>query len=204
MDLSPELESKLEPPPYNVELPNGDLQIRKLRTLTPQLGSESQSDTRHLSEWQLGQIVSEISRYPAKQILIMASRGGQTWAYAQDFRSAFSSAHWNVRGPNHVPPIYEHIIDVQISTNGRLGDPRKPEVSAVLNAFNNASIKHREHVILDPGVKPDLIVLWVGAKSPEGITADDCAPFSFKPKPNDIDPCANIKETRKPVPLPPP
>jgi hypothetical protein len=204
MDLSPELESKLEPAPYNVELPNGDLLIRKIKTLTPQPGAESQPDTRHLSEWQRGHIISEISQFPAKKILIMASSGGNTWAYAQDFRSAFSSGHWNVQGPKHVPAIYERIIDVQVSTNGKLGTPQKPEVSVVLNAFKNAGIKHREHPTLDSDIKPDLIVLWIGAKSPGGIDPDDCATISFKPKLDTTEPCAFVKQSPKFVPFPPP
>ncbi len=204
MDLSPDLENKLEPAPYAVELPNGTLQIRKARMLTPQVGSESQPDTRRLSEWQRGQIISEISQFPGKKILIMASSGGNTWAYAQDFRSAFTSGRWNVQGPNHVLPSYERIIDVQVSINGKLGTPRKPEVSAVMNGFKKAGIKHGERTTLDPDIRPDLILLWVRAKSPEGINPDDCAPIALKPKPGDPEPCTGVSETRKPVPIPPP
>ena len=204
MNVPSELEDKLQPAPYNVELPNGDLVIKKLKKLTPQTGAESQSDTRHLSEWQRGQINSEISQFSDKKILIMASSGGSSWAYAQDLGSAFSSARWKVEGPKHLPPIYESIIDLQISIHGKLGSPQKPEISAVLAGFKKAGLKHNEHLTLDPGVSPDLIVLWVGAKSPEGINPDDCATISFKPKPDATQPCAFVKQTPKFVPFPPP
>jgi hypothetical protein len=204
MDLSPDLENRLEPAPYTVELPNGDLQIRKTKMIAPQFGAESQPDTRHFSEWQRGQIIAEISQFPAKKILIMASSGGNTWSYAQDFRNAFSSGRWNVQGPKHVPPIYERIIDVQVSVNGNLGVPQKPEVSAVMNGLKKAGTKHREYTMLDLDIRPDLIVLWVGAKSPEGINPDDCAPISFNPKPDVTEPCALVEQTPKSIPFPPP
>jgi hypothetical protein len=204
MELSPEFEDKLQPAPYNVELPDGSVSIKRRRVLTAQSESESQSDTRHLSEWQRGKIASEISQYLGKKILIMASSGKYTWSYAQDFRDVLASSGWKVEGPNHVQPIDELIIDVQLSTNGALGTPPKPEALAVLNSFKEAGIKHRERNVLDPDISPDLLVLWVGAKSPEGISPDDCAPISFKPKPNASNPCSLISQTPKAVPFPPP
>jgi hypothetical protein len=204
MDLSSEVEDKVQPAPYNFELPDGSVAIKRLRVLTPQSESESQSDTRRLSEWQRGKIGSEVSQYPGKNILIMASSGKNTWSYAQDFRDVFVSSGWNVEGPTPVPPIDELIIDVQLSTNGKLGTPPKSEALAVLNSFKEAGIKQRERNTLDPDIRPDLLVLWVGARSPEGISPDECAPISFKPKPNGSKPCSLITQTPKAVPFPPP
>jgi hypothetical protein len=82
MALSPEVEDKLQPAPYNVELPDGSLTPKRFRVPTPQSESESQSDTRQLSEWQRGKIISEVVQYRGKRILIMASSGRNTWSYA--------------------------------------------------------------------------------------------------------------------------
>jgi hypothetical protein len=204
MDLLPEFEDNLQPAPYNVESPDGSVSMKRLRVLTAQSESESQSDTRHLSEWQRGKIGSEVSQYLGKKVLIMASSGKNTWSYAQEFRDVFASSGWKVEGPKHLPPIDELIIDLQLSTNGRLGTPPKSEVLAVLNSFKAAGIKHRERIMLDPDISPDLLVLWVGAKSPEGISPDECAPISFKPKPDASKPCSSISQTPKAVPFPPP
>jgi hypothetical protein len=204
MELSPEVEDKLQPAPYNVELPDGSLIAKRLRVPMPQSESESQSDMRLLSEWQRGKISSEVSQYPGKKILIMASSGRNTWSYAQNFREVFASSGWKVEGPKHVPPLDEHIIDVQLSTNGNLGTPPKPEALAVMNSFKEAGIKHRTRYMLDPDISPDLLVLWVGTKSPEGITPDECALIPFKPKAGASPPCSLIGQTPSPIPFPPP
>jgi hypothetical protein len=204
MDLSPETENHLRPAPYNVELPDGSVMINRPRVLTAQSEAESQSDARRLSEWQRGVIRSALSKYSGRKILIMASSGKNTWAYAQDFRDVFVSSGWEVRGPTQVPPIDDLIIDVQLSTNGSLGVPPKPEVSAVMSGFREAGIKRRAHFTLDPDINPNLSVLWVGAKSPGGITPDDCAPIAFKPTPGAPEPCSMISQTPKAIPFPPP
>jgi hypothetical protein len=204
MELSPEVEDRLQPAPYNVELPDGSVTVKRLRVLNAQSEPESQSDTRHLSEWQRGKIGSGVSQYLGKKILIMASSGKNTWSYAQDFRDVFASSGWKVEGPKHVPPIDELIIDVQLSANGMLGTPPKAEALAVLNSFKEAGIKHRERFMLDPDISSDLLVLWVGAKSPEGISPDECTPISFKPKPGASKPCSLVSQTPKAVPFPPP
>jgi hypothetical protein len=204
MDLSTAIEDQLQPLPYNVELPDGSVTIKRLRVLTPQAGSESQSDARRLSEWQRGKMGSKISQFAGKNILIMASSGKSTLSYAQDFRDVFVSSGWKVEGPNPVGPINEPIIDVQLSVNGTLGIPPKPEDAAVLDSLKEAGIKHRDHYVLDPDITPDLLVLWVGAKSPDGINPDDCNPISFKPKPNASKSCSLISQVPKYVPFPPP
>lgn len=203
MGLPSDVEDRLEPSPYNVKRPDGSVTLKRLKAVTPQSGAESQSDTRRLSEWQRGTIVSGISQHAGKRILIMASTGSNTWSYAQGFRDVFVSSGWKVEGPKAVPAIDELIIDVQLSANGILGVPQKPEEAAVMNSFTQAGIKHREHLVLDSDINPGLLVLWVGAKSPEGISPDDCSPISFKPKPGGAKPCALVSQARA-VPIPPP
>jgi len=94
------------------------------------------------------------------------------------------------------------MIDVQLSANESPG-VMKPEIAAIRDGFARAAIKHRKNVMLDPEV-PDDVVLWVGAKSPEGISPDDCAPFRFKHKAGDAKPCAFIRVSKNPLTLPPP
>lgn len=202
MKIPPEVEDRLQPPPHTVQLPNGSVTIMRVETPTPQAGSESLPDTRHLSEWQRSQIEAELSKYPGHKILIMASSGGNTWSYAQEFKKVFTSARWRVIGPNRADPFYESMIDVQLSAN-ESPDVMKPEITAIRDGFTKAAIKHRQNVMLDPEVSDD-VVLWVGAKSPEGVSPDDCAPFSFKHKAGDAKPCAFIRVSKRPLPLPPP
>jgi hypothetical protein len=88
--------------------------------------------------------------------------------------------------------------------NGKRGVPPKPEALAVMNSLKEAGIKHRTRYMLDTDISPDLLVLWVGAKSPEGIRPDECALIPFKPKAGALPPCSFVGQTLKPVPLPPP
>ena len=123
-------------------------------------------------------------------------------SYAQEFKKVFTSAGWKVTGPNRVEPFYESMIDVQLSANGS-PSVMKPEVAAIRDGFAKAAIKHRKNVMLDPEVSPDEVVLWVGAKSPEGIGPDDCAPFRFKRKTDDAKPCGFVRVSKS-LSLPPP
>jgi hypothetical protein len=202
MKIPLEFEDRLQPPAHTIQMPDGSLTVLRVDTPTPQVGSESVPDTRHLSEWQRSQIQAELSKYPGYKLLIMASSGGNTWSYAQEFKKVFTSAGWRVTGPNLVEPFYESMIDVQLSAN-ESPSVMKPEVAAIRDGFAKAAIKHRKNVMLDPEVSPDEVVLWVGAKSPEGISPDDCAPFLFKRKTDDAKPCAFVRVSKS-LSLPPP
>jgi hypothetical protein len=78
------------------------------------------------------------------------------------------------------------------------------EALAVRDALADAGIKRRSHFVYDPDVPGKLIVIWVGANSPEGITADDCAPFTIRVPKNGPPPCEMISQTPNAVPFPPP
>jgi hypothetical protein len=79
------------------------------------------------------------------------------------------------------------------------------KVLALRDAFAQAGIKQRTGHANDPDVPSDLIVLWVGPKSPEGITVDDCSVPRFKPRKGEPQPCDWIKPIPgRYVPFPPP
>lgn len=203
MAISEATEKMLQPSPFNMALPDGSLTLMKLRTLNPRGEPEGESDVRHLSEWQQHALRSEIAPYPDSRVLILASSGRNTFAYAKDFRDVFDAAKWKVDGPKPVPEIDEGIIDLQTSVHGKLGDTSPPATMAFLNGLEYVHVKHRKHHTLDMDVPDGLLVLWVGAKSPEGVSPDDCMPIAFKPKPHDSAPCSMINQSPKPVPIVP-
>jgi hypothetical protein len=202
MSVSPNLERRLEPSPYGVELPNGAYVVQRLRTLPDPRDLETQSENRHLWEYQRAKIISEIAEFPRARLLILATSGQNTQAYARDLRDTFRWARWAVSGPKAPPPqVGEAIIDVQVSA---AGGTRTPEVSAVLAGLEKAGVKHRKHCILDPDVPHGLTVLWVGPRSPDNISPDSCAPASVKPRQGEPKPCECIDQTPEGIPLPPP
>jgi len=196
------LEEQLRPSPDSIELPDGSLQIKRLRTLPQPSELEAQSEDRHLWEYQNMKIKSAVSQFRGARLLILATTGQKTWRYATEFRDAFRQAGWIVVGPKAVPPGDERIIDVQLS---KYSLAPATEALTLRGSFAQAGVKQRTGQINDPDVPRDLIVLWVGPKSPEGITPDDCAPPRFKPRIGEPQPCDRIKAIPgKYVPFPPP
>jgi hypothetical protein len=136
---------------------------------------------RRLAEWQKVKLIALLSRYPGEKVLILASLGSETWDYARDFRDVFLTAKWNVEGPKPAP-LSEPAIDVQVSADNYV--PARPETQAVLGAFKFVGIKCRGTCILDPNIRRGLIVVWVGAKSPDEQKPDNYPPLSFDGAPN--------------------
>jgi hypothetical protein len=203
MSVPSELESRLEPAPYAIQLPTGDLLVLRLRTLPEPQELEAQSQTRHLWEYQREQMLSEISRYPGARLVILATSGESTLAYARELRDVFRLAQWRVAGPKPPPrEIDEGIIDVQVSAHS--GVNGAPQVAAVLAGLKRAGVKHRQSCIVDPDVPGGLTVLWVGPRGPENVGPDMCAPPSIKPEVGAAKPCAYITQTLQPVPFVPP
>jgi hypothetical protein len=203
MSVPSELESRLEPAPYAIQSPTGGLLVLRLRTLPEPQELEAQSQTRHLWEYQREQMLSEISRYPGARLVILATSGESTLAYARELRDVFRLAEWRVAGPKPPPrEIDEGIIDVQVSAHS--GVNGAPQVAAVLAGLKRAGVKHRQSCIVDPDVPGGLTVLWVGPRSPENVTPDMCAPPSIKPEANAPKPCALIRQTPQSVPFVPP
>lgn len=108
--------------------------------------------------------MTTLSQYPGHQILILAGVGEETGAYANQFRDIFRRAGWIVDGPKPAP-INQVVFDIQLSRDEYVGT--HPEVSTIVSSFVSARIRHRPGTH-DPGVPSDWLVLWVGAKAPEG------------------------------------
>jgi hypothetical protein len=205
LKIPKETQGQLQPPPYNIQWPDGSLQVMRLRTLStllpPESVLEAESEDRHLWEYQIQQLKSEIADYSGSHILILATNGQKTQRYAKELGGAFRAAHWKVDGPSRVPPEDERIIDVQIST--AKGAASKSG-SAVLRGLTQAHVKHRSLVHSDTDIPGDLVVLWVGPRSPSGIDSDVCSPTSFKPQPGAHQPCDMIGQTPHSIPFVPP
>lgn len=203
MAVPPQLEDRLDPAPYGVELPNGNYVMWRLRTLPDPRELEAQSENRHLWEYQKARMVQEITKYAGAKLLILTTSGEHTQDYAKGFYDVFANqAHWDVTGPRVLPAFYESMIDVQVSADN--GIPSRPEVLAVINGLKDAGVKCRKGYVYDPDVKRGLIVLWIGPKSPDSVASGACAPVSFKPGSGERKPCESIAQTLHPIPFPPP
>jgi hypothetical protein len=118
-----------------------------------------------LAEWQQTLVLTVLSQYPGHKVLILVGVGAETAAYGNQFRDLFLKAKWIVRGPKPAP-IDRVVLDVSISMDQFIGS--HPEVPNILSGFTSAEVKHRPGGMRGPNIPGDWIVLWVGAKSPEG------------------------------------
>jgi hypothetical protein len=118
-----------------------------------------------LAEWQQTLLVADLSAYAGHKVLILAGIGKETAAYANQFRDLFLKAKWIVRGPKSAPTD-EVCLDVSISMDQSIGS--HPEIASILTGFTSAGVRHRSGGMRGPNIPSDWIVLWVGAKSPEG------------------------------------
>jgi hypothetical protein len=118
-----------------------------------------------LAEWQQTLVLTVLSQYPGHKVLILVGVGEETAAYGNQFRDLFLKAKWIVRGPKPAP-IDQVVLDVSISIDQLIGS--HSEVTSILSGFTSAEVKHRPGGMRGPNIPGDWIVLWVGAKSPEG------------------------------------
>ncbi len=110
-----------------------------------------------------------------------------------------------------MPQGDENIIDVQISCAAdeckyvsRSGPALTPKVAAVLRALDRAGIKHRKGPVYDAALDGNLIVLWVGPRSPDSVSPGDCLGAEFKPRIGERHGCEMINQVSKYVPFVPP
>ena len=140
---------------------------------------ESQIE-RRLTEWQKTKLRANLSRYAGSKMVIVASEGGDTWAYARDFRAIFVKTGWNVKGPILAPPSIP-VVDVQLSVNSDYfgGNPPPPEAFQTLEGtLTFLGIRCRDGLIMDPDVPVNIIVLSVGGKGT--IPPSNYPPFALK------------------------
>ena len=186
----------------NYQTPDLNYQVTTMRTLTASLGVEGQSESRHIWEFQKTWMATDLSKYQHARVLLLASgTGTDTWKYAEDLRDAFRIAKWDVKGPQKLPSAYDGLLDVQISRDNTVAD--RPEVQVVMSALTRAGIKHKTRPVLDPDIGRDMIVVFIGSRSPDAVDTDDCEGVTFTAEKMKDRPCTFIAQTTTVCPLMP-
>lgn len=180
--------SQLVPKPTSYETVDGTVTANPL--LVPEPGPsgnpETESDARKLTEWQRSSILSALSVFAGRRILVLCSHGKYTESYATDFANVFKRAHWRVTGPQFVEPRNEDIVDVQVSVrSASVGEPQESLAAAVRDALVSVGVKGKHNFMNDPDAPARTILLWVGHKSPNGFNPDQCSGVEWNPKPNE-------------------
>lgn len=191
MSISQETKKMMGFGSSNYQLPNGDYKINTVRTLLAPPGVEGQSENRHIWEYQRTWMVADLSKYPGTRVLLLASgTGADTWKYAEDLRDTLRLAQWNADGPQKLPAAYDGLLDIQVSRDNVIA--AQPEVQAVMNALTRAGVKHRTRPVTDPDIGRDMIVVFVGSRSPDAVNPDDCPGVPFKAEKMTDKPCTMI------------
>lgn len=136
---------------------------------------------RRLTEWQRVRLIAALSKYPGHGVRIRVSAGDETLEYAKDFRSVFLTAGWTVEGPIEAP-LSEPAIDVQVSVNNHVPPPIYAQ--AFQNNLTLVGIKCRGGLVFDPNVSQELVVLWIGARTPDSQQPDLYPPLGEPPTQN--------------------
>lgn len=179
MALDPGLLNKFRPEFYAFQGPNGNVSIIKMRQLPPASDLESQSEDRHLTEYQRVIMKAKLSKYRGTKLLVLYTGGPKTLRYATEFRDFFQSLGWTVVGPRPVPVGDERLVDLQMSVSKRYWNKPYPQAMSLLSSMEG--LKHRQRYVYDDAIADDRIVLWVGPKSPADFKPDDCAPATVGP-----------------------
>jgi hypothetical protein len=193
--------NRLQPEPYGFQLSNGAYSAVRIRTLPTASDLDAQSEDRHLTEFEQTIMRSKLSEYRGTKLLVLYAGGPKTLAYATEFRAFFRSLQWNVDGPRPVPAGDERVVDVQISVSQRYWNTPFPRAADLLNSLEG--IKHRQRYVYDTAISPDLIVLWVGPKSPDNFRPDDCASAVLHPRPGQPHTCEFVAQPPGFCPFPP-
>jgi hypothetical protein len=145
-------------------------------THIPAPSQPKQPEQRSLTDYQRTQLKAIFSRteYRGQTVVILVSGGDESWAYAGEVATLFDG--WKALGPFHADKN-ELAMDVQVSSSNLLPPPSQiPQM--VLSSFQLVQIKGRSNLIRDPDVPPNVTVVWVGPKGPDGTTPDNRVPES--------------------------
>jgi hypothetical protein len=183
----------LRPEPYGFQLFDGAYSIKRIRQLPPPSELDAQSDDRHLTEYMRTIMRSNLSKYGGTKLSLLSTGGPKSLAYAAELRDFFESLGWHVDGPRPVPVGDERLVDIQISVSSRYRNKSFPTATDLLNSLEG--IKHRRRLVLDDAISSDLIVVWVGPRSPDNFVADDCAPATLHPIPGVPHTCEVVSQT---------
>jgi hypothetical protein len=193
--------NKLQPEPYGFQLANGAYSVIRIRTLPTASDLDARSEDRYLTEYEKTIMRSKLSEYRGTKLLVLYAGGAKTLAFAKEFRDFFQELNWKVDGPRPVPAGDERVVDVQISVSQRYWNAPYPRAANFLNSLEG--IKHRQRYVYDAAISPDVIVLWVGPKSPDNFRPDYCASAVLHPSPGEPHTCESVAQTPGVCPFPP-
>ena len=183
----------LHPEPYGLRRPNGDFTIVRLRKLPTPSELASQSDDRHLTEYEQSIMRAKLSKYRGTKLLILYAGGPKTLAYAIEFHDFLTSLSWDVAAPRLVPAGDEGLIDVQVSISKKYWAISYPTAADFLSSLEG--IKHRRGLFYDDAMPMNQVILCVGPRSPDNFTPDDCADAELHPKPGQPHTCEMVVQT---------
>jgi hypothetical protein len=201
MAVDLELLNRLQPEFHGFQRPNGDFTVVRMRKLPTASELDSQSEDRHLTEYAQTIMRSKLSKYRGTKLLVLYAGGPKTLTYATEFRDFLRSLRWRVDGPRVVPVGDEGLVDVQISVSKRYWNSPYPRATDLLDSLGG--IKHKQRYVYDDAISSDLIVFWVGPKSPGDFRPDDCAPAVLRPRPGEPHTCEIVAQITGVCPFPP-
>jgi hypothetical protein len=201
MAVDPGLLNRLRPEPYGFQLPNGVYSAVRIRTLPAASDLDAQSEDRHLTEYVQTIMKSKLAKYRGTKLLVLYAGGPKTLTYATEFRDFLRSLGWQADGPRPVPADDEGLVDVQISVSKLYRNNPYPRATDLLESLQG--VKHRRRNVYDDAIPRDLIVFWVGPKSPDNFSPDDCASAQLRPRPGEPHTCEFVAQSSVACPLVP-
>jgi hypothetical protein len=126
---------------------------------------------RTLSEFQFAGLVAILSPFRGQRVVILATRGDETAAYAEEFCRVFRAASWWVVGPRPAPTDQvagnlQLSINNRITADGDLPPDYRAPFMALRSGLDFIGARSRQKFVFDPAVPIGVIVLWVGPKTP--------------------------------------
>lgn len=100
-----------------------------------------------------------------------------------------------MNGPDPVPVGDERLIDLQLSVNyDENWNKSNPKRQDLMDALKKAGVKYRSRPVDDPNVPSNWFVLWVGPRSPNVISPDQCLPAEIIPREGEHHTCEMIAQ----------
>lgn len=120
---------------------------------------------RAINGQQSSELIAALSPYRGQKVVILAALGDEPLAFARNFLGVFETAGWEVYGPNPAP-LDQNAVGLQISISTQYwGHPPPPAVKALFDTLRRMNLGCRDTYVVDPSVRPDTILFWVGTKT---------------------------------------
>jgi hypothetical protein len=201
MTPDPRFLSKLQPEFCGFQQPSGDFSVVRVRQLRSASDLDYRSEDRHLTEYEQTNMRTKLSKYRGSRLMVLHTGGPKTLAYAAEFCDFFRALKWEVNGPREVAVGDERLVDVQVSVSKKYWNSPYPRAADLLASLEG--IKHRQRYVYDDAISPDLVILWVGPKSPDNFRPDDCAAAILRPKPGEPHTCDFVAQVTSLCPFVP-